>query len=196
MANTTKISAQKIALLERYITMGVPMKKVLDASGVRQTSYYTWLSIGEAIADGDLEHPDVPVAPVQREDESKRKFARRHRRYQEALQLYESLYNRVRKAHANSQINMIAVVRTAAAGGDWRAALAFLERRDPDNWMPRKILQAEITGDIRQQHSIVDPGLMDMMKALGMNERKLSKELEDDLRAGSPDAPGPPAQDE
>ena len=51
-------TAAKIALLEKYMKMGAPMADVFAASQVASSTYYRWMSIGQALCEGDLEHPD------------------------------------------------------------------------------------------------------------------------------------------
>ena len=84
----------------------------------------------------------------------------------------------MKKAHAMSRIKMIAVIRLAA--------LAFLERHDSGNWMPKRILRNLITKETHHQHQhpFMVPDMVEFMRILGQTERRLSKELEDDIRAG------------
>jgi transposase len=44
----------------------------------------------------------------------------------------------VRKAEADAEVHAVGVVRKAIAQGDWRAALAYLERRHPQRWRRRE----------------------------------------------------------
>jgi hypothetical protein len=43
----------------------------------------------------------------------------------------------VRKAEANAEVHAVGVLRKAIAHGEWRAALAYLERRYPQRWRTR-----------------------------------------------------------
>jgi hypothetical protein len=49
------------------------------------------------------------------------------------------LVEAVNEASARAEVGAAAVITTAASKGDWRAALAFQERRDPDNWGPPRL---------------------------------------------------------
>lgn len=47
--------------------------------------------------------------------------------------LYE-FYNACTKAEHTARLNYLNTIAKAAQDGDWRAALEYLKRRDPDNW--------------------------------------------------------------
>ena len=180
-----KLTAATIALLEKNMKLGAPMADVFAASAVARSTYYRWMSIGRTLAEGDLVHLDIPEPPKRRAGESDRKYNKRVRRHEEGLKLYVTLYEKMQKAAVSLRIKMVAVIRSAALNGDWRAALAFLERRDPDNWMPKRILRVLATGEKhhQHQHSIMAPDLLELMRLLGQSERAISKKLEDDIRA-------------
>jgi hypothetical protein len=56
-------------------------------------------------------------------------------------QLYVEFANAVTKAQADVKIGFTAVLTKAAQDGDWRAALEYLRRRDPDNWSDRRQIE-------------------------------------------------------
>lgn len=47
---------------------------------------------------------------------------------------FHDLYDELRRAEAQCRNNFVAVIAKAAASGDWRAAEAYLKRRDRANW--------------------------------------------------------------
>ena len=47
---------------------------------------------------------------------------------------YYEFYDAVRRAEAQCRLNMTRVIQSAAAKGDWKAAEAYLRRRDRANW--------------------------------------------------------------
>ena len=47
---------------------------------------------------------------------------------------FYNFYHAVRKAEAQCRLNMTRVIQSAAAKGDWKAAEAYLKRRDRENW--------------------------------------------------------------
>ena len=47
---------------------------------------------------------------------------------------YYEFNHAVRKAEAQCRLNMTRVIQSAAAKGDWKAAEAYLRRRDRANW--------------------------------------------------------------
>ena len=68
-------------------------------------------------------------------------------------QLYVEFSNAVTQAQAEVKIKFTAVLTRAAQEGDWRAALEYLRRRDPDNWSERR--QIEHSGSIDTPITIV-----------------------------------------
>ena len=53
-------------------------------------------------------------------------------------------FNACTKAEHAARLNYTKVIAMAANGGDWRAALEYLKRRDPENWSDKNTL--ELTG--------------------------------------------------
>ena len=47
---------------------------------------------------------------------------------------FHEFYNACSKAEHTARLNFTSVIAKAAQEGDWRAALEYLKRRDPDNW--------------------------------------------------------------
>ena len=182
-----KLTRATIAQLEPDMELSTSMADVFAKSGVKSSSYYRWMGIGRALAEEDLEHPDIPEPPQRRAGESDRKFNRRLRRHKEGLKLYATLYEKMQKAKAIGRIKIVAALRAVALKGNWRAALAFLERRDPDNWMKKRILRNLATGEKhdQHQHSVTAPDMVELMRILGQIERSLSNVVENDIRAGA-----------
>lgn len=50
--------------------------------------------------------------------------------------VYVDLRARVEQARAEGEVRMVTTIAAAAQKGDWRAALAMLEREFPDRWGP------------------------------------------------------------
>ena len=105
MAKST-LTQDKIAQLAKYIRIGAPMAVAFDASQVASSTYYRWMSIGQALYEGDHEHPDIPKRPTRKESESDRKYNRRLRRYDELLKRYATLYETLQNAAFLCQIDM------------------------------------------------------------------------------------------
>lgn len=139
MAKST-LTKDKITQLAKLFRLGAPMAVVFSATQVASSTYYRWVGIGRALAEGDLEHPDIPKPPKRKARESDRKYSKRLRRYKELLQRYVELYEITRREPALSQIDAIEAIRSAALeNDDWRAAANLLQRRDPDNWSMKRI---------------------------------------------------------
>jgi len=47
---------------------------------------------------------------------------------------FSEFFGAIRKAEAQCRLNMTRVIQSAAAKGDWKAAEAYLRRRDRANW--------------------------------------------------------------
>ena len=47
---------------------------------------------------------------------------------------FSEFFGAIRKAEAQCRLNMTRVIQSAAAKGDWKAAEAYLRRRDRVNW--------------------------------------------------------------
>ncbi len=54
---------------------------------------------------------------------------------------YHDFVQALRAAEAEAEVHAVVVIRKAMYGGDWRASLAFLERRFPDRWSKRTTTQ-------------------------------------------------------
>jgi hypothetical protein len=185
MAKST-LTKDKIARLAKSIRMGVSIPDALATSQVASSTYYRWMSIGEALCESDLEYPDIPKRPTRKASESDRKYNRRLRRHDETLERYATLYETIRDAAFLCQIDMLMVIRAAAIEkGDWRAAIWFLERRSPNDWNLKWILRnlAAEQKHQQQEHSIRDPEWRELIRAIDEHTRAITKETEDDIRA-------------
>ncbi|MBF0607433.1 MAG: hypothetical protein SFH39_00965 [Candidatus Magnetobacterium sp. LHC-1] len=57
--------------------------------------------------------------------------------------IYRNLYNVIKKALADNEIRLIAIIQKAAEV-DWKAAAWMLERKYPDNWGRHLLFQSEV----------------------------------------------------
>ena len=62
------------------------------------------------------------------------------------------------RASADAEIHAVGVLR-AAMPEDWRAALAYLERRYPDRWRKRTSIEREQPGDRGRRDEAADAGV-------------------------------------
>lgn len=171
MAKLT-ITLEKIDRLAKYMRVGAPMKVVFDAALVPSSTYYRWMNIGQALADGDLEHPDIPKRPKHKANESDYKYNRRLRRYEEELELYVTCYETVEKAAALCKIEMLSVIKKAfKIDGQWLAARWFLERKDPRNWDMEQILR-DRPAELEQDDIPIDhPLYLEIFQTFGRWDR-------------------------
>ena len=173
MAKST-LTKDKIASLAKSIRMGVPIADALATSRVTKSTYYRWMGIGEALCEGDLEHPDIPKRPTRKASESDRKYNWRLRRYDEMLKRFVTLYETMRQAPALGQVDMIEVIHSPATEkGKWRAAASFLERRHPNSWNEKRILRnlAAEQKHQQQEHSIKDPDFRKLIRVIDQSAR-------------------------
>ena len=56
------------------------------------------------------------------------------KRGEEGHKPFNAFYESVRKAEAQARLNYLTTIAQAAAKGDWKAAEAYLKRRDRANW--------------------------------------------------------------
>jgi len=93
---------------------------------------------------------------------------------------HRDFHEAVRRAEAEAEVHAVATVRRAM-GDDWRAAMAYLERRHPSRW--RKHTSTELTGKdggpIRAEHAPT----LDLTR-LTDQELRLLKELSDRAQPG------------
>ena len=100
---------------------------------------------------------------------------------EEPYGIYRDFYNAVKKAEAEAEEKLIKILNDAAPG-DWRAALAMLERRWPERWAKREKLDVEgetefvvrwATGDKQdelEQQNEVDPDDFEELAVDGTND--------------------------
>lgn len=87
-----------------YIAQGLTKKTAIDACGIAESSFYTWLQKGEKdLADG-------------------RKT------------IYAEFLKSIKKAETKDKLSRLKVIRDAANDGTWQAAAWELERRYRDEY--------------------------------------------------------------
>ena len=108
---------EKIALA---VSAGASYRAAAGMAGVGESTLRSWLARGRAERD------------ARRRDPSERPY----------VLLVEAL----EQASARAEVRAAATI-TRAQETDWRAALAFLERRDPENWGRRLAVEHTDTDD-------------------------------------------------
>ncbi len=111
----TKLTPDVEQAIAAHIAEGAVQSDAAEATGVAQRTFYQWVSRGElALEDASGDLNSVPTG--------NRPFA----------QFAQS----VKRARAEARISAVRAVR-AAFDSDWRSAMTFLERSDPQNWSRR-----------------------------------------------------------
>jgi hypothetical protein len=95
------------------ISGGASYSAAAQGAGLSPSTLHSWLARGRA--ERDARHPD------------------------RTERAYVRLVEAVERASAGAEVAAAMVITTAANKGDWRAALAFLERRDPETWGPPRL---------------------------------------------------------
>ena len=101
-----------------------PLREACLWAGITATDYHLWMNRGRAYAE-QLGDPDAEAAVLDADEEERP---------------YLSFMQRVEMAQAESVIACTGTVYAAIRQGDWRAAIAMLERTHPEEF-GRKVLQ-------------------------------------------------------
>jgi hypothetical protein len=145
-------------IIER-LAAGSTIKTTCDSVGIGETTYYQWIAVGNAHLDG-LPHEKMPRAIVDRDalakfaEEATRAIANgmitAAIRFKEGMNPSESesvttetsVETRLRKVKKDGAIieepyeyrKTVTRKTVTHNPGDWRAAMEYLARRDPENW--------------------------------------------------------------
>ena len=118
MARPSKLTQETAAVIIASIQAGAFANAAAAAAGIAESTFYAWLRRGEA-AQATRDRGQ-PVAPQER----------RFLEFSEAI------------ARASAQAEVAAAnLLFEAASADWRAAVAWLERRHPTRWRPAAKVQ-------------------------------------------------------
>lgn len=108
-------------LVEGY-KLGGKVKEIALYAGISTDMLYSWLARGRNYND-HLEMSGVPIA---------------------GEHVYWLLWQDCEHAKAETRLSATGAIKKAWVGGDWRAALAYLERTDPQEW--GRVNRVEMTG--------------------------------------------------
>jgi transposase-like protein len=111
MARPSRLTPARIETIVELVRAGVPREDAAKTAGVAPSTLFDWLRRGrEALQEAS----DGEVASE--------------------LADFAELARGVEQADGECEAGLVAVVQGAAHGGDWRAAVAMLERRWPRRW--------------------------------------------------------------
>jgi hypothetical protein len=91
---------------------------------------------------------------------------------------YPEFLSAVEQARAQARQRMVGVLVTAASRGSWQAALAFLERTDPELWARRDRIDMAI--DLRRE-------VKQMAAENGLDEKQVMAEVQSLLASHTPE---------
>ena len=118
MARPSKLTQETAAVIVASIRAGAFANAAAAAAGIAESTFYGWRQRGEAVQAA--RDRGQPVAPEER----------RFLEFSEAI------------ARASAQAEVaVANLLFEAASADWRAAVAWLERRHPARWRPAAKVQ-------------------------------------------------------
>ena len=64
------------------------------------------------------------------------------------MERFPAFSGAIEQAEADAELRYLAPIARAANEGDWRAGVAWLERRRPLDWAPRPAVEAQVTLDV------------------------------------------------
>jgi hypothetical protein len=151
------------AILER-LAAGSTIKATCDSVGVGVSVYHLWIEIGNAIQNGEG-HKNAPTDEASRQDyldfleattrASAEGLIRAAIAFRQGMNPSESVSNttetlqetRLDKNGKPYTYTKTITKRTVTqTPGDWRAAMEYLARRDPENWARVNPQKVEVTG--------------------------------------------------
>lgn len=157
MARPTKLTpAVQQNIIDR-LKAGATVKATCDSVGIGERTYYQWVAVGKAYLDGE-DHDKMPRLIKDREtlaqfsQEVTRAIAdglvMAAIRFREGMSPSEVASSttetmtetRIGKDGKPYQYTKTVTKKTVTKSpGDWRAAMEYLARRDPDNWARQKV---------------------------------------------------------
>lgn len=170
-----------VADFEKHLGKGYTDRDVCAQLGVSKSSFYNWLNIAEAIRD-ERDYPGVPEDDEQRQlfldllDGVTRARAAANRVAVDSLRAgmtktvttvkTEDVYTETRvnkhtgELYEHKETRIITTKTTHP--GDWRAAIEYLKRRDPEHWSEKF------------EHAIILPDdTQKMMDEIGISREQL-----------------------
>ena len=170
VGRSKKLTPELLAEIEKHLRIGVTVRDICNYVGIGESTYYQWLAVGNAYLDGE-EHNKMPRLVKDRE--ALAEFALTVIRAQSAGMVHAvarfrdgmnpsesntthvevSTETRLRTIrHPDGRVEELPYEHTkrtekqivARSPGDWRAAMEYLGRRNPEEWARQKI-DAEIT---------------------------------------------------
>ena len=161
----SKLTPEVQAKIVEYLRTGATVKATCDSVGIGQTTFYEWREIGEAHRNGQP-HDRMPRKIEDRArfadfaDETTRAQANglvhaavRFRQGMESSDVVsdttetytETRLRTIKRPDGTEEqvpyehTRVVNKRTTTHQPGDWRAAMEYLARRDPDNWARQKV---------------------------------------------------------
>ena len=108
MSRPTKLTETLHTQIVKDISLGVSYVDASGAAGIEYDTFRNWMNRGKAASKLD--------------------------RIPKKEKIYFSFFVAVEAAKSQAFTNFTKVITKASMDGDWRAALEYLKRHDPENW--------------------------------------------------------------
>ena len=129
MARPSKLDDDLAKRILAYVCAGNTYEIAAEATGVSRSTFYGWQSRGKSAI----------------------KVTRREDRTDDIERPYVDFFKALEKAKAIAIATAVVRVRDAMTD-DWRAAIAFLERRDPSHWGKRRTNYTRVHRILKDVH--------------------------------------------
>jgi hypothetical protein len=173
------------------IQLGNYVKTACAYAGIGESTYYQWRKRGDVELDRvhslprknledimnqfDGEDPndvDDRTGKPKRKDTPEYMFAHRPREFLATEWPYVVMVHLADRARASAEVRHVSAITQAAASGDWRAALAWLERSFPDRYgrVDRLQVSGDKQGDPIQHEIVTVDALTEKLRGLGVKD--------------------------
>jgi transposase-like protein len=136
MTRPSKLTPERAQAIVASVVNGATQSAAARAAGVGETTLYAWLRRGEDALDAVTDETLDPLERLQFVESSERLYA-------EFRQAMTHAQGTIEQAVASELYRD--AVRPAEQGGDWRARVAWLERRNPPDWRPPARIEHDAT---------------------------------------------------
>lgn len=137
----TKLTADLTDRILDAVLAGAYLETSAQAVGISKSALHNWLRRGEELEALAREHmePDAPETEI-------------YDRTDPAEWIYLDFLHSLKSAEAYSEIDLLQRVRGAGLG--WQAFATILERRFPDRWGRRKVLDHTFKGELDERRRV------------------------------------------
>lgn len=129
MARRSKLTPETIRTLEQLLSDGNTDKDACAAAGIHPATFYDWLKQGEQATRGKYSEFSDAVTRARATARQRAVAAIRH-----ALVGFERKETYTERIERDGKVFEKTSIKTIQEAPDWRAAVEYLKRRDPEHW--------------------------------------------------------------